>query len=598
MSGRIPRSFIDDLLLRADIVDLIDSFVPLKKSGNNYVARCPFHTEKTPSFSVNRNKQFFYCFGCGASGNAIGFLMDYSHLGFVEAVEDLASFVGIDVPKEAGEIQVHGQQQDLGAIYELLHKVTDFYVEQLRVNPDARQAVEYLKDRGVSGEVARDFALGYAPNDWRALTKQFDQKLLLEAGLLGKGDTGKVYDRFRGRVMFPISDRRGRVVGFGGRVVDNSLPKYLNSPETPVFQKGLQVYGLYELLKRKSKPQRIIVVEGYMDVIALVQYGVNNVVAALGTATSKAHLDLLYRFAAELVFCFDGDAAGRQAAWRAVEVAFPCLKEGRQLRVMLLPQGYDPDSLVREMGGEYFVEQVASSITLSDYFFQFIAADLNLADIEGRARLVEKVQPYLEKLPNGVFRDMMYARLKELAKLESMTVVETATAKWGLQRVRGGSVRHKISPARTAIALLLQYPELAEVAMQKNLAWADLDFPGIPLLVKILQRIEDNPRITFAALVEGFRGLPEEKYVNTLKDLPVLIPEGVKEEFAGALDRLVGQARENKLEALIAKMESEGLDQGELELWRKLNELGAKDKAKGLSQQESELQFALLTAKK
>ena len=567
MSGRIPRTFIDDLLVRADIVDLIDSFVPLKKSGSNYVARCPFHTEKTPSFSVNRNKQFFYCFGCGASGNAIGFLMDYSHLGFVEAVEDLASFVGVDVPKEVVEFQAYSQQQDLGSIYDLLRKVADYYVEQLRVNPEAKKAVDYLKNRGVNGEVARDFALGYAPNDWGALIKLFDQKLLLDAGLLGVGETGKVYDRFRGRVMFPIHDRRGRIVGFGGRVMDDSLPKYLNSPETPVFQKGQQVYGLYELLGKKLKPQRIIVVEGYMDVIALVQYGIDYAVATLGTATSKAHLDLLFRFAAELVFCFDGDAAGRQAAWKAMEAVFPCLKEGRQVRIMILPQEYDPDTMVREKGVEYFVEQVASAISLSDYFFEHMEVDLNLADMEGRARLVEKVRPYLEKLPGGVFRDMMYARMKDLAKLESLGVFENAVTIRGFQKSSENVTRHKISPARSAIALLLQYPELAEVAVQKKLAWADLDFPGIPLLVKILQRIEENPQVKPEVLVEGFRGLREEKHVKTLAYLPLEVPEqGIREEFGGALDRLAAQASESKLSALIDKEKTERLNQQEREL--------------------------------
>jgi len=345
VSGRIPREFIDDLLVRVDIVDLIDSHVPLKKTGNNFVARCPFHAEKTPSFSVNRKKQFFHCFGCGASGNAISFLMDFSHLDFVEAVEDLAGFVGIEVPRESIEYQSAGpKKEDLSSLYMLMEQVAAFYVEQLRSSDEGKIAVEYLKNRGVSGDCAGDFMLGYAPNEWKTLAPRFNPKLLLEAGLLVEKDGGQPpYDRFRGRLMFPIRDKRARIIGFGGRVLDDSLPKYLNSPETPLFHKGKEVYGLYELLEKNSKPQRILIVEGYMDVIALAQFGIHYAVAALGTSASQAHMDLLFRFSSELVFCFDGDKAGREAAWRAMEAAFSSLKDGRQIRIMLLPQNHDPD---------------------------------------------------------------------------------------------------------------------------------------------------------------------------------------------------------------------------------------------------------------
>ena len=332
MSGRIPREFIDELLVRVDIVDLIDSHVPLKKTGANYVARCPFHTEKSPSFSVNRNKQFFHCFGCGASGNAISFLMDFSHLDFIEAVEDLAAFVGVDVPRESVAHQSVSKKEDLSGLYGLMERVAAFYIEQLRVS---QKAVDYLKVRGVKSAVARDFMLGYAPDKWSALAEKFSQKLLIDAGLVVIKDDGQVYDRFRGRIMFPIRDKRARIIGFGGRVLDDSLPKYLNSPETSLFHKGKEVYGLYELLEKNSKPQRILIVEGYMDVIALAQYGINYAVAALGTATSQAHLDLLFRFSSELVFCFDGDRAGREAAWRVMESAFSSLKDGRSCRIML-----------------------------------------------------------------------------------------------------------------------------------------------------------------------------------------------------------------------------------------------------------------------
>ncbi|MDZ4153565.1 DNA primase, partial [Methylicorpusculum sp.] len=373
MSGKIPREFIDDLLVRVDIVDLIDSHVPLKKVGANYLARCPFHTEKSPSFSVNRNKQFFHCFGCGVSGNAISFLMNYSHLDFVEAVEDLAAFIGVDVTRESVEYSGQQKAADLSSLYKVMEQVAVFYVEQLRTSSEGRQATEYLKHRGVSTSVAYDYMLGYAPKKWQVLIDQFGEQALLDAGLLGKSDIGDTYARFRGRVIFPIRDKRGRTIGFGGRVLDDSLPKYLNSPETPLFHKGREVYGLYELLQKQPKPQRILIVEGYMDVVALAEFGFYSAVATLGTATSQAHIDLLFRFASELVFCFDGDSAGQKAADRAMEQSFSSLRDGRQVRVMLLPQSHDPDSLVREIGVDGFVKSIESSETLSDYFFRSVA---------------------------------------------------------------------------------------------------------------------------------------------------------------------------------------------------------------------------------
>ena len=427
MSGRIPREFIDELLVRVDIVDLIDSHVPLKKTGVNYVARCPFHTEKTPSFSVNRNKQFFHCFGCGASGNAISFLMDFSHLDFVEAVEDLAAFVGIEVPRESSNYPANPKKEDLNSLYALMEQVAAFYVQQLRTGEEGKKAAEYLKNRGVSGDCAGDFMLGYAPDEWRALAGRFNQNLLTEAGLLvSKEGGGQPYDRFRGRIMFPIRDKRARIIGFGGRVLDDSLPKYLNSPETSLFHKGKEVYGLYELLKKNSKPQRILIVEGYMDVIALAQFGIDYAVAALGTATSQAHLDLLFRFSSELVLCFDGDKAGREAAWRAMEPAFSSLKNGRSCRIMLLPQGHDPDSLIREEGLDKFTERIQTAQALSDYFFEHVSAGLNLSEMEGRAQLIGKAKPYLEKLPDGVFREMMFARLKELSRSATLNALDNS----------------------------------------------------------------------------------------------------------------------------------------------------------------------------
>ncbi|MGR8934078.1 MAG: DNA primase [Gammaproteobacteria bacterium] len=573
MSGRIPRLFIDDLLLRVDLVDLIDSYLPLKKTGSNFVARCPFHSEKTPSFSVSRDKQLYYCFGCGASGNAISFLMDYNHLDFVEAVEDLASYAGVKVPREQFDASRSAVvQKDLGAVYGVMQQAADFYVQCLLNSPEAKKAADYLQRRGVSAEIAKEFMLGYASAEWQALSKRFAIQSLQDAGLVVTKEGGKNYDRFRGRLMFPIRDKRGRVIAFGGRVLDDSVPKYLNSPETEVFHKGREVYGLYELLRKQNKPQRIIVVEGYLDVIALHQFGIHYAVATLGTAVSKAHMELLFRFASELVFCFDGDAAGLEAAWRAMDAALPCLKGGRQVRIMLLPQDSDPDTLIREIGVERFVEKIFSAPTLSEYFFNKLSANLNLNVIEGRAALVEKVRPYLDKLPQGVYREMMFARLMEMAQNNVLKDSENVATinRNGYNRTRQVG-RQKLSPLRTAIGLLLRHPELAERVRQKPIDWKSLELPGIELFGAILRRIWENPRVTVAGLMEGFRGLPEEKQVQALARQEILIPNsGTELEFDGALERLLEQGRENKLALLIAKDKEKGLEPQEKALLLKL----------------------------
>lgn len=576
MSGRIPREFIDDLLVRADIVDLIDSHVPLKKAGNSYKARCPFHTEKSPSFSVNRQKQFYHCFGCGAGGNAISFLMEFCHLDFVEAIEDLAAFVGVDVPRDA---LVHqGQKHDFSALYLILEQVAIFYVEQLRNNSQGNIAIEYLKQRGLSGKIARNFSLGYAPNEWKALATKFDKKLLLDAGMLVSKDDGKTYDRFRGRLIFPIRDKRSRIIGFGGRVLDESLPKYLNSPETAVFSKGKELYGLHELLEENAKPKRILIVEGYMDVLALAQFGIGYSVAALGTATSKTHLDLLFRFTSELVFCFDGDEAGRKAASRAVKESFPCLRDGRQIRIMLLPQDQDPDSIIRTQGHKVFEQQVEESKLLSDYYFEYMAKDLDSATVEGRSQLLSKIKPDIEKIPAGFFRELMFGQLKELsgnfaldvfkfpAKLE-IAVERGLTA----SQINDHKSKSKLSPARIVIALLLQNPKLNEIIEQRELNWAELDFPGAELLKEILQVIEKNKPGNAAVLTESFRGTTNEKVVNTLAHWGFFIlDDGVEAEFSGALDRLLEQVDENILNRLLDKERAIGLNSDEKDQLRKM----------------------------
>ncbi|MGR8979167.1 MAG: DNA primase [Gammaproteobacteria bacterium] len=570
--GRIPRAFIDDLLARVDIVDLIDSRLPLKKTGTNFVARCPFHTEKTPSFSVNRNKQFYHCFGCGASGNAISFLMDFHHLNFVEAIEDLAAYAGLDVPRESATDAPPQKKSDLSALYGLMEQAARFYAEQLRTYSEGKKAVDYLNARGVTDEVIEVYQIGYAPVAWRNLLNRFEGRLLKECGLLGQGETGELYGRFRGRVMFPIRDKRGHVIGFGGRVLDDSMPKYLNSPETPLFYKGREVYGLYELLETNAKPKRILIVEGYMDVIALAQYGIRYAVATLGTAASQAHLELLFRYTSELVFCFDGDKAGREAAWRAMDPVFPCLREGRQVRVLLLPEDEDPDSMVRKEGLAGFVERVESAETLSDYFFVQLSLDLNLATLEGKARLVKTAAPYLEKLPAGVFRDMMFVRLKELSGYDALDVSKNeATLK---QRMRVGAMRPergRLSAARMAIALLLQNPGLAEMVEQKDIDWEGLEFPGVALFKHVLGVISKTRPANSGVLLEAYRGLAEEKSVKALVFLPLLVPpEGIEREFGDALDRLLAQSKSAALDRLLTKGRMEGLSREEKESLRKL----------------------------
>ena len=484
--------------------------------------------------------------------------MDYSHLNFVEAVEDLASFVGVDVPRDTSAVTSLTGKQDSAAIYAIQQQVAKFYVQQLRDSNKDDLAVQYFKSRGVSGEVARDFLLGYAPDQWRLLVNQFDVGLLKQAGLVIEKDNGRIYDRFRGRIMFPIRDRRGRVLAFGARVLDDGVPKYLNSPETPVFQKSNEVYGLYELLEKKGRPAQILLVEGYMDVIALAQFGIRNAVATLGTAPSRAHFDLLFRFTAEIVLCFDGDGAGLKAAWRAIEAGLPCLKDGRHIRVMLLPEKEDPDSLIRREGVNAFLTRLDGASALSDYFFSRLSGVLDLGTLEGRAALMVKAKAYLDTLPSGYFKEMMISKLSEQ--------VNHVAIDWKPEEVSrsASAVKEKVTPARTANALLLQNPELAKSHFLREGFDLSLDSPGLNLLRKVLAAIEQNPGLTTGVLLESFRGEPEENQVLALVKMPVLVPEsGLEVEFAGAVRRLVAQVVEADLAKLLKKEQAMGLTSDE-----------------------------------
>jgi DNA primase len=398
------------------------------------------------------------------------------------------------------------------------------------------------------------------------LAERFSQKLLIEAGLLVSKDDGQAYDRFRGRIMFPIRDKRARIIGFGGRVLDNSLPKYLNSPETSLFHKGKEVYGLYELLEKNSKPPRILIVEGYMDVIALAQFGINYAVAALGTAASQAHLDLLFRFTSELVFCFDGDRAGREAAWRVMESAFSSLKDGRSCRIMMLPHSHDPDSLVREEGLDGFTLRVQTAQALSDYFFEHVSGGLNLSEMEGRAQLISKAKPYLEKLPEGVFKEMMFARLKDLSGSMALNVLDNAVTVGSNPKRQSQREPNRFSSARTAIALLLQNPRLADIVEQKNIDWSGLEFRGIELFKNILQVILDKKSVNTAVLIEYYRNTTEEKSVKALALLDLYVSDDkVEAVFCDALNGLLKQGREAGIAKLEAKAQSKGLDSHEQE---------------------------------
>ncbi|MFP5506069.1 MAG: DNA primase [Gammaproteobacteria bacterium] len=571
MAGRIPQQFIDDLMQRVDIVEVIDGRVPLKKAGREYHACCPFHNEKTPSFTVSPTKQFYHCFGCGAHGTALGFLMDYEHMDFVDAVEELARSVGLEVPREAAPAGERPREDTTGPLYELLDQAARWFRQQLRQHSAAQRAVEYLKRRGLSGEIAKDFGLGYAPPGWDNLLQAFGKDAATQASmeraglLIKKEDGGKdgrgYYDRFRDRIMFPIHDRRGRVIGFGGRVMGDDTPKYLNSPETPVFHKGRELYGLFEARKRERKLERLLVVEGYMDVVALAQYGIGNVVATLGTATTHEHLEQLYRVVPEVVFCFDGDRAGRAAARRALENALPVLKDGRQARFLFLPEGEDPDSLVRKEGKELFLKRIGESVPLSEFLFEALAAQVDTASMDGRARLVELAKPLIAQLPTGVFQRMLVDRLEDLAHLPrnalaglhgQPTAPEPAVAARPGRGNRPGS--GGTSPVRRLITLLLQEPQLAGL-VERPERLAETRLQGAPLLVELIDFLRSRPHIHTGAMIEHWRGTDTGRHLARLATEPTPKLAGdLEREFLDGIDHLLAKPDDQRREARLAEL--------------------------------------------
>ena len=532
--ARIPDHFIQDLLARTDLVELVNARVPLKKAGRNYTACCPFHQEKTPSFSVAPDKQFYYCFGCGASGNALGFLMEYDRLSFPEAVEQLASRAGLEVPKEEGpRAEQSRQQRDrLQVLYDLLGRAERFYRQQLKSAPERKTAVDYLKGRGLTGEIAVRYGLGYAPPGFDnlitglSLDKDGIEQALTAGLLVRRDDNGRTYDKFRDRVMFPIRDSRGRTIGFGGRVLGDGKPKYLNSPETPVFHKGQELYGLWEWRQSKEKSERLFVVEGYMDVIALAQHGIHNAVATLGTATTEEHAVKLFRQVDEVVFCFDGDNAGRRAAWRALESALPALEDGKQARFLFLPDGEDPDTLVRQQGRETFLLLANQAPTLSAYLFDHLAEGLSLDSVDGRARLAKLALPHLQRVKGDFYGKLLRRELASLTRLEEDELASLARSApepaaprrdpapqaeyGGYEQIahpplddddappdrpaRRRSATH-FTLAERLLLILVEYPEvLAQSPLPAGIE--ELDEPQLDLLVEIATLISSQAALT------------------------------------------------------------------------------------------------------
>ena len=590
MAGRIPQSFINELLARVDLVEVIDRRVSLKKAGRNYTACCPFHNEKTPSFSVNPDKQFYYCFGCGASGNALSFLMEYEGQEFVAAIEDLAAQMSLEVPREAYSGPQQHQHKDL---FPLMEKVSHYYQQQLKTNANAKKAVAYLKNRGLSGEIAKQYGIGYAPGEWQNLShldkdKDKLQKDLVETGMMIEKDNGRAYDRFRDRIMFPIRNRRGQILGFGGRVIDQGEPKYLNSPETELFHKGRELYGLFEMRRQLRNIQHVIIVEGYMDVVALAQFGIANAAATLGTATTSDHLHTLFRLCPKVVFCFDGDKAGRAAALRALKHALPLVRDTREVRIMFLPDGEDPDSLVRKIGADAFRDQVDTATTLFDYLIDYLKSQVDMNTFEGPARLIHLAKPYFQEIADPILSARFTARLCELAGLNDSQLKqvlddapkevsskqapqkENASEPAQYQQAQQSSSTKVVKTEnqqskptfRRAIALLLQFPEAIPAA---DLDWLQgISDPGAKILHQICQLLRQHEDMTTAMLIEHWRDQMEEPHLKKLAAMELFTEtDNAQIELCEIIKRLEKTYLIEQWDSLIEKSRSQLLDEEE-----------------------------------
>jgi DNA primase len=614
--ARIPQHFIDELVARTDIIEVIGSRVQLKKAGREYKACCPFHDEKSPSFWVSPDKQFYHCFGCGAHGTVLGFLMEYDHLGFVEAVEDLAARAGLEVPREGGAAAGPANPHD--ELYVAMERASLYFRQCLTSDTRAR---DYVKRRGIDAETVQKFGIGYAAPRWDGLIERYgttddERHVLQRAGLIierqPQGDEGSAgasrdrgfYDRFRDRIMFPIRDTRGRTIGFGGRVLDQGEPKYLNSPETELFHKGRELYGLFEARQATRSLQRLLVVEGYMDVVSLHQAGVTYAIATLGTSTTPEHLQRIFRLVGEVVFCFDGDRAGRAAAWRALENAVAEVKQGRQVRFLFLPDGQDPDSLVREEGQAKFEQRMADAIPLSEYLIRELSSRVETDSVDGRAKLVELARPLVRRIPSDVYRELLVnqlaevvgmsaARLQELLGADAPAAGETGGGaarppppqrssysernSSGYERPGGlGGARYSASHSsapgrgnlvRQAVTLLVHYPgAAAAISSQQIDAVAAIDRPGIPLLAELLTQLREDPPANTAAVLERWRDRPEQGSLVKLATAVCLAPDaaGAAAELRSALNRLIiEESPARRLDELMAKARDSTLDEAE-----------------------------------
>ena len=572
MAGRIPRVFINDLLARTDIVDLIDARVKLKKQGKNFHACCPFHNEKTPSFTVNGEKQFYHCFGCGAHGNAIDFLMNYDKLEFVETVEELAAMHNLEVPYEAGSGPTQIERHQRQNLYQLMEGLNAFYQQSLN-QPNADPARQYLAKRGLSSEVISRFAIGYAPPGWDNVLKRFganreNKQSLIDAGMLVTNDQGRSYDRFRERVMFPIRDKRGRVIGFGGRVLGDGMPKYLNSPETDIFHKGRQLYGLYEAQQAAAEPQRLLVVEGYMDVVALAQYDINYAVASLGTSTTADHIQLLFRVTHNVICCYDGDRAGRDAAWRALETALPYMTDGRQLRFMFLPDGEDPDTLVRKEGKAAFEARMEQAQPLSTFLFNSLLPQADLTSPDGKTQLAALSLPLITQIPGETLRIQLRQILSNKIGIFDDTQLDRLIPKQAENGANRPVPQLKRTPMRILIGLLVQNPELAAVVPPLS----GLDpkkQPGLGLFSELVNTCLSQPGLTTGQLLEQYRGTNEAATLEKLSVWTDIRDENVEKMFTDTLNHILDSILELRQEELIARDRTHGLSNEErMEFWQ------------------------------
>jgi len=554
LAGRIPQSFLDELLARTDLVELIQLRMSLKKGGRNYMGCCPFHNEKTPSFSVSPTKQLYHCFGCGASGNAIGFTMEYDRLDFIAAVEELANQAGLEIPHDDSS-----QGPDLRPLYQILARCSLFFQQQLKLE-SSKQAVDYLKNRGLSGEIAKQYGVGYIPDGWDNLLKaegkaNQQKQQLAHSGMLIEKENGGYYDRFRDRIMFPIIDRRARVVGFGGRVLGKGEPKYLNSPETPVFHKGNEVYGLYQALQANKNLPYLLVVEGYMDVVSLAQFGISCSVATLGTALTIDHIRLLFRHTGKIVFCFDGDKAGKSAAWRSLETSLSEIRDGRQVSFLFLPDGEDPDTLIRQEGSTHFAHRIDNSTPLSEYLLSHLSEQCDLNNIDGKAKLASLAQPLIKRVADPIFQDLLQQQVQQAVGTSKNLAPETSTQGYSShQKAFAKTVSSRPKPAtpmRKTIGLLVQKPELSQQIEDFQQLQNSPD-AGAELLLKLLELLHKHPHLTTASLLEHWRDDSSYQHLMTLANWQHEIPEEIiEDEFLHAFGKINVSTSKQQLHFLL-----------------------------------------------